>query len=79
LGLHVVDLPRDLPRDFDVDLPDRRLFLDNAHLSHDGIRFVAAAIGAVVAPLLGMGAPSTSELVRAATPAISAAQEASVH
>ena len=79
LGLHVVDLPGELERQLDTGVSDRRWFLDNCHLSHEGIRVVAAATAATIAPLLGGKRASAAELLRSTPCAISAATEAAAH
>ncbi len=48
----VVDLPQVLQRHFDGALPNRRVFLDYCHLTSEGIRVAASAIGSEVLALL---------------------------
>jgi hypothetical protein len=79
LGVHVVDLPVELASHVDAPLPNRRLFLDNCHLSHEGIRVTAAVSAARLAPLLGAATVSPHELLRATPLPISSAAEASAH
>ncbi len=48
----VVDLPEVLEQHFDHALPDRRVFMDDCHLTSEGIRVAAAAIASEVLTVL---------------------------
>jgi hypothetical protein len=79
LGFHIVDLPKEFDRYLKTGLPDRRLFLDNCHLSHEGIRVAAAATVATIAPLLGETSISADALLRSTPLSISGATQGAAH